>query len=254
MEKQMIADCGVLAGRWPLDPEKPTLVFIHGAALSKGLWTGQVRGLADAANTLAVDLPGHKDSAGPGHDNIEAHAEAVYRVIEAAAAPRPIPCGLSMGGAVAQALLISRPEAFSAGILMHTGARLRVVPFIFEVIEKDFQQLQEIIANFALSSKADKERAKKILADISEPSKGVAANDFMACDAFDAMDRISRIRVPVLVVTGDEDNLTPPKYGAYLAQNIPGAKLVGLQGVGHLSPIEKPEAVNQVIRDFLADL
>ncbi len=254
MEHEIIADCAVTAGRWPLDPEKPTLVFIHGAALSKGLWDEQVSGLSDAANTLAIDLPGHKDSAGNGHDRIEAYADAVYRIIDAAGAPRPIPCGLSMGGAVAIELLLSHPEAFAAGILMHTGAKLRVMPFIFEAIEKDFKQYEDMVVNFAVSSKMDKARAKTILGEITNPSKDAAINDFTACDRFDAMDRLALIQVPVLVVTGSEDNLTPPKYGEHLSRQIPGAQLVQLDHVGHLSPIEQPEAVNQVLRDFLAGL
>ena len=55
-----------LTGRWPLDPDRPTLVFIHGSGQQGSFWQAQVEGLAVAANTIAVDLPGHGNSPAMG--------------------------------------------------------------------------------------------------------------------------------------------------------------------------------------------
>jgi 3-oxoadipate enol-lactonase len=251
MEKLIIEDFGVLAGSWPLMPEKPTLIFIHGAALSKGLWVGQVEELSDIANTIAIDLPGHMDSTGPAFDQISDCAAAVAQFIEKIQAPNPILCGLSMGGAVVQELLISRPEMFSAAILMNTGARLKVFPFIFESIEKDYSQYLDLAVDFLVSQKKDKAKIKELMKEIAVTKADVALKDFTACDQFDVMARLNEIKAKVLVVVGDEDTNTPVKYGEYLQHNISGAELAIITEAGHLTLLEKPEEVNRIIRDFL---
>ena len=65
------------------------------------------------------------------------------------------------------------------------------------------------------------------------------------------MDALGLIEVPVLVLTATDDNLTPLKYGTFLANSIKNAELVTIQDAGHFSPIEKPLEVNRAINDFL---
>ena len=78
--------------------------------------------------------------------------------------------------------------------------------------------------------------------------------DFRACSGFDLMSRLNAIRIPTLVVSGDDDRLTPLKYGEYLATNIPGAVLKIIHGAGHLAMLEKPTEVNAVISSFVHSL
>ena len=251
MKKLIIENFGLLVGNWPLAPEKPTLIFIHGAALSKEFWAAQVEDLSDIANTIAIDLPGHKDSNGLACERISDCAEFVSQLIEQIKAPNPILCGLSMGGAVAQELLISKPEMFTAAILMHTGARLKVFPFIFETIEKDYSQYLDVAVDFSVSKKSDKTKIKEIMKGIAVTDARVALKDFIACDQFDVMARLGEIKTKVLIVIGDEDNITPSKYGEYLHRQIANSELKTIAEAGHLSPVEKPEEVSQIIRSFL---
>ncbi|MBC2714272.1 MAG: alpha/beta hydrolase [Desulfobacteraceae bacterium] len=251
MEKLIIEDFGILAGNWPLAPDKPSLIFIHGAALSKGFWAAQVEDLSDIVNTIAIDLPGHKDSKGLACERISDCAASVAHLIEQIQAPNPILCGLSMGGAVSLELLITKPDIFKAAILMNTGARLKVFPFIFESIEKDYSQYLDLAVDFSVSNKSDKAKIKEIMNNIAVTKSDVALKDFTACDQFDVMDRLGEIKAKVLVVVGDEDNITPPKYGEYLHKNIPGSELAVIAEAGHLSPLEKPAEVVQIIRNFI---
>ena len=244
---------GVMAGAWPLSADRPTLVFLHGAALSKQLWATQVKDLSDIANTIALDLPGHRDSKGPAVSDIFECAAAVSTFIESIAAPGPIVCGLSMGGAVAQALLLSRPEIYKSAVLMHTGARLKVQPFIFDAITKDYNQYQDLAVEFSTAETSDRAKIKTMMKAIVVTEPDVAVKDFTACDRFDVMDRLSEIRSRVLVVTGDADHITPSKYGIYLHQNIEKSRMITIAGAGHLSPLEKPEAVGKILRDFVLD-
>ena len=136
MQMQQLNNIAYVTGPHPFDADKPTLVFIHGSGGSHVLWENQIDAVADFANTVALDLPGHGRSKGPGMDSIGAYARAVAGFIEALGAPHPIPCGLSIGGAIVQQLLLDDADLFPAGILVSTGSRMRVMPAIFETIEK----------------------------------------------------------------------------------------------------------------------
>ncbi|MFZ2633326.1 MAG: alpha/beta fold hydrolase [Desulfosalsimonadaceae bacterium] len=252
MEIRKHGECCFMAGNWPLCAGRPTVIFIHGAALSKGLWAAQVEALSDIANTIAIDLPGHKDAAGPACDRVSDYAVSVCRFVEGLKISHPVLCGMSMGGAIALELLITRPDIFRSAILMHTGARLKVLPFIFETIEKDYSNYLDMVVEFSISKKSDLTRLKLLMNDIAVLSPEVAVKDFTACDQFDVMEKLGQIMAKVLVVTGGEDAVTPPKYGQYLQKGIPDAGLSSIAEAGHLSPIEKPEQVNQLIRDFLS--
>ncbi len=79
----------------------------------------------------------------------------------------------------------------------------------------------------------------------------MASGDFRACDEFDVMDRLSAIVVPVLIISAEDDLLTPPKYGDFLEKNIPNADRAHIMDAGHLAPLEKPQEVTQAIFKFL---
>ena len=239
------------AGRWPLDPSKPTLVFLHGAGGTSVLWQGQVDALADRANTLALDLPGRGRTGGTGRDRIEDYARDVASFLAILEAPGPIPCGLSMGGAIAQQLLLDHAETLLAGILVGTGARLRVMPVVLETVERRYSDYVGSFVSYATTPASDPECIRPLAEATAECDPRVALDDFRACDAFDVMERLSTIRLPVLVVSSEDDRLTPPKYGAYLEAHIPGAERVHITDAGHLVPMEKPETFNDAVRRFL---
>lgn len=245
---------GFAAGRWPLDPEGPTLIFIHGSGGDHTLWQGQVDALVDAANTLALDLPGHGASRGPGCDRVPDYAAAVAGLIERLEIPRPIPCGLSIGGAIVLQLLIERSLPLAGGVLVGTGARLRVLPEIIEMIETNYAGFIDMLGRFGACEKTDPACLAPILQATAACPPAVTAADFKACDRFDVMDRLDRIDQPVLVVSAEDDRLTPTKYSDYLEKHIRGSMRVHIQDAGHLVPIEKPGALNQALRAFIANL
>lgn len=242
---------GFAAGAWPLDPAKPTLLFIHGSGGSAVLWRGQIDALVGRANTVALDLPGRGRSRGKGLNRVVDYARVVMDFVDDIEAPRPIPCGLSLGGGIVQQLLLDHPGRFPAGILVATGARLKVMPAILEGIERDYDAHLAATAGFAASPRTDPALLKPLVAEMAKCPAKVALGDFQACDAFDVMERLPEIQVPVLVISGEDDELTPPKYGEYLERHIKNARRVHLMDAGHLSPVEKPAEVNQAITEFL---
>jgi pimeloyl-ACP methyl ester carboxylesterase len=251
MEELKAGKFGYLSAAYPLDPGSATLVFIHGAGGSSAMWTAQLEGLAERTNAVAIDLPGHGRSDGPGRNTVADYAKAVVEFILAAEIMRPVPVGLSMGGAIVQQLMLDSPELFAAAILISTGAKLKVMPQIFEAISKNYPDYVNMIGKFSASPKTDPALLGPYLAEAAKCKPEIVTADFRACDAFDVLERIAGIDAPVLVISGADDQLTPPKYADFIAGKIVGAKRAVIEAAGHLAPVEKPAEVNQAIIGFL---
>jgi len=159
-----------------------------------------------------------------------------------------------MGGAVAQALALAHPESLDGLILVGTGARLRVLPQIFESLRASYGEGVRFITDLALSPSASRALKDAVTAQTLETRPEVTIGDYAACDSFDVMQQIGALRVPTLVVAGREDRLTPPRYAEFLARAVPGARLLVVERAGHYVHLEQPDLVNQAIREFLATL
>jgi pimeloyl-ACP methyl ester carboxylesterase len=226
-------------------------MFIHGSGGSSALWENQVDALKTHVNTIAIDLPGHGKSTGPGLDRVEDYSAAVADFIETAGIPVPIPCGLSIGGAIVLQLILEHKARYKAAILVNTGARLRVMPAILETIKKDYERYLSTIPAFAASEKTDPRKLSSLMADMAKCNPETAFGDFKACDRFDVIDKLSAIIAPVLILTAEDDKLTPPKFGVYMKEHIRNASMANIKDAGHLSPLEQPEAFNRAVTDFL---
>jgi pimeloyl-ACP methyl ester carboxylesterase len=242
------------AGNWPLTPERDTIVFIHGSGGTNVLWDSQLELLSDQFNTVALNLPGHGNSDGKGMDNIGGYAKTVSNFIEGLEVAEPVICGLSIGGAIVLQLLIDEPETYKAGIVVNAGAKLKVMPLIFDMIEKDYTGFINGMYTFGISPKTDPSRLKPLADSMMACPPDVTRSDFIACDGFDVMDQLNTIKAPVLVMTASDDQLTPVKYGRFLADGIESASIANIENAGHLSPVEQPDAVSNAIRDFLTAL
>ncbi len=251
MEDRKTNGIGYITGRWPLDPAKSTIVFIHGAGGSSAFWSAQVQGLDARANTVALDLPGHGRSGGNGKTKIEDYVQAVIDFIKQVDMPTPIPCGLSMGGAITQQLLLDYQDQFKAGILISTGAKLKVAAAIFDAIENDYNGFVDMVGKLAASKKAGPGLVQSIKDEMTRCKPEITYGDFKACNRFNIIERLSSIKIPVLVVSAQDDKLTPPKYADVLEKTIKNAARAHIMDAGHVVPIEKPAEVNQAIMEFL---
>lgn len=251
MQKMKINNTGFIAGRWPLDSSLPSLVFIHGAAGSKQFWKEQVSGLSDCCNPIAVDLPGHGDDSGSGFDTVDAYSDAVESFIEEAGIVTPVVCGLSMGGAIVQKLLLDGRLKYKAGIILNSGARLKVMPAIFELIQNNYSGYVSSLPAMGASDKCDPAKLAEVIADAEKSRPEITFSDFTACNTFDVTERLGEIKVPLLVLTAEEDKLSPVKYGKFIHERVTGSTFLTIPGAGHFSPVEKPDEVNEAIRAFV---
>lgn len=226
------------------------LLFLHGAGGTHRLWAHQLQSLR-GVRTCAMDLPGHGRSSEQGRTSISDYRDLVLAFLDALGLERATLVGHSMGGAIAQSFALTHPHRLEGLVLAGTGARLRVLPAILDGLRQDVASTVDQIIRTAYAPGAPPELAEQGMADFLAHPPDVLHGDFVACDRFDVVGRLGEIALPTLVLCGSEDRLTPPKYATYLRDQIPGARLVLVEGAGHMVMVERPEEVTQAIRGFL---
>ncbi len=237
----------------PPAPDQPPLILIHGAGGDHLHWPPELRRLS-GASILALDLPGHGRSEGPGRERIEDYADILVGFLDGAGVAKAVLCGHSMGGAIAQAVALAYPERVAALVLIGTGAKLRVAPALLEAILADYGAVLEMMADWAFSPTAPAELKELGMKAMGQADPSVVHGDYAACDLFDLRDRLGEICVPTLVVGGTDDKMTPLRFSQYLADRIPDAQLVTLEGAGHMLALEQPAAVAAAVKGFLKRL
>jgi pimeloyl-ACP methyl ester carboxylesterase len=225
-----------------------TLLFIHGAGASPAVWRLQLRQFKDSA---AIELPGHPNGQSLG--SVEDYARIVSDYVTEHSVQQPVLVGHSMGGAIA----IEYATAYNnlhALVLIGTGARLRVRPEFLLKIKNDYGEAAKLIASWSVSPKSDPILAQRLANDLLRVMPEVAYGDFSACDKFDRMNDLGRIRCRTLIICGVDDRMTPAKYSEYLHENIKGSELVLIPDAGHSVMLEKHREFNQALEAFLASL
>jgi pimeloyl-ACP methyl ester carboxylesterase len=228
-------------------------VFVHGAGGNSLLWKRTLQYLSGESVAFAVDLPGHP-SGEITCKTVGDYAEAVFEFIAERGIERPVVCGHSMGGAVALTLALVHPDELGGLALASTGAKLGVDPTILEGLRgKPLRAVEQLITPRSFYS-LDLSLGREARASLSVSNLDVFLNDYLACQSFDVRDDLRRIDARTLIVCGDKDMMTPPKWSHYLNANIPGSELYFVKDSGHMLPLEKPEALAGVVQSFLGGI
>ena len=138
----------------------PPLVLVHGAGGSADLWDPQLDGLADVARVVAPDLPGHGRAPGQGKPSIAAYAEWLGTFLGTLRAGRAVVVGHSMGGAVAQALALRAPGRLAGLVLIGTGAKLRVLPRLVDLLRARPREAQSLLQDLAFAAERRRSAAR----------------------------------------------------------------------------------------------
>jgi pimeloyl-ACP methyl ester carboxylesterase len=89
--------------------------------------------------------------------------------------------------------------------------------------------------------------------EMMKSEAGIIYRDFIACDRFSMIGSVEAIHMPVLVVCGKDDHLTPPAYSDYLHNAMTGSRLNLIDDAGHMVMLEKPDELNRAIEGFVAE-
>ena len=159
-----------------------------------------------------------------------------------------------MGGAITLELSLSPPNGLKGIALVGSGAKLAVTRAIFQMLSENPDAFFESLDRFAFSSAAPRAVRDRLIRITRKCPPALIFNDFKACDRFDLGSRLSEIKLPALVLCGEEDQLTPLKYSRYLHENLSGSSLVTIPQAGHMVMAEQPDLLNEAVESFLSTL
>jgi len=248
-------------GGKPLDNRLPAVVFVHGAESDHSVWVLQSRYLAHHGyGVLAVDLPGHGRSEGPPLATVEAIAEWVIALLDAAGIAKATLIGHSMGSLVAVDAAGRFQSRVERIVLVGSAFPMKVSDELLAATRDDEPLAQDMVNIWSHSALAHFPSNPgpgfwvmgENLRLMQRQKPGVMHRDFVACNGYGAgFDRAAEVKCPALFILGRRDVMTPARSGEALARTIAGARVVTLAGCGHNVMGEKPDEALDAIIAFL---
>lgn len=237
------------------------LVMVHGLGGDSCLWREQIAAFSVSHRMVAIDLRGFGESDKPpqkdGYD-IDSLTRDVASVVDQLGLQQCHFLGTSMGGFIGLTLALSRPELCRSLVLCHTAAHMGIPVDILRtrlnaLAQTSMQEYAQLVAAQAMDPAASQRLHSEVVDTIAKNDKWAYTQVLSTGLAnFDLRAHVGDIKVPALVLVGASDRVIPPQLGADLAGRIDGAQLVTIGQAGHLSYLERPQAFNNAVLDFLA--
>jgi pimeloyl-ACP methyl ester carboxylesterase len=263
---------GAFAGRraWchtggrPLDPALPAIVFLHGAQHDHSVWGLQSRWFAHHGHAvLALDLPGHGRGPGPALSSVEAMADWVLAVMDAAGIESAILAGHSMGSLIALEASARAPARVRALALLGSTWPMKVSDALLAASRDDEPAAIDMVNIWSHASLLAHEASapgfylpganRRLMARVAargEPQQ--FHTDFSACNAYAGGGAAAaKVTCPALFILGRRDVMTPPRSAQALVAAIPHATVVQVDA-GHAMMTEQPDAVLDALAAFAA--
>jgi pimeloyl-ACP methyl ester carboxylesterase len=248
------------------DATKPTLVFVHGALNDHSVWILQTRYMAHHGwNVLAPDLPGHGKSAGDPPRTVEAAADFVLALMDAAGLSRVAIVGHSFGSLIALEVAGRAPERISHLVLAGTAFPMKVSAALLTISLNEPLKDIDMVNVFSHSTLAPPPSAsgpgswlygnsralmRRVLA--SNQTVNLFHAGFKACDDYThGATAMQQVTAPTLFILGQRDQMTPAKAAQPLIDQAASGTVVRLDA-GHQMMLEAPDGVLFAIRDLLA--
>jgi 3-oxoadipate enol-lactonase len=235
------------------------LLLLHAWPVDARMWEPQRAAMPAGLPVVVPNHPGFGASPSSGDvTTMESCTVRAIEALEAAGVERAVVCGLSMGGYVAFELWRRARERVIGLVLANTravadapeGARAR--RDLAERLRREGNVLAEEPPPL-LSASAPAELDRRVRALIAEQTaEAIAAASLGMAERPDSTADLDGIDVPTLVITSTEDRLIAADVSAAMAEAIPSARLEVIEGVGHLTNLEAPEAFNRLLLDHLA--
>lgn len=247
------------------DATQPTIVFIHGVLHDHSVWILQTRALAHHGwNVLAVDLPGHCRSEGPPCASVEATADFVIALMDAAGVEKAALVGHSLGSLVALEAAARAPRRVSQLVLVGTAFPMAVSPVLLASSLSEPLKALEMVNIFSRATLAPPPSTlgpgtwvygasmalgRRVLA--SNTGVNLFHTGFKACDDYThGVEAMRQVACPVLFVLGSADQMTPLKAAQALIEQAQNAQVTYLP-CGHNQMSEAPEPMLAALNQFL---
>ena len=249
------------------DGDGPAMLMWPSLLMDGDLWAAQAAHFADRFTVLVVDPPGHGGSEPlTGGFTFEECATVIEQVLDQFGVPRAHVLGNSWGGMVGGTFAALHPDRVGVSVLMNatasTAGRYQQIEYaamlraarLLGGIKPPLTRsvLRAFLGPTTLRARPDVVRAVRaalLRVDVDSASWAVRS---VVPERPDQRELFADIRTPVLVVAGDEDATFPVSETRSMAEAIPGADFVVIDGAAHLAALEVPDEVNALVDDFLA--
>ena len=239
-------------------PGKPVLVLSNSLGTNFSMWNPQIPDFLKSFRVLRSDTRGHgKSSVTTGPYSIEQLAKDVLALADALRVDKFHFCGLSMGGMIGMWLALNAPQRLNKLVLCSTAPKIGTPEMWNARIDTVRKTGMKQVAAAAMErwfSASFRQKNHLAIATTQETleqtnPEGYAANCAAVRD-FDSREQLQCIHTPTLVISGTHDPATTPIDGHFLAEHIPGARYVELNGA-HLSNIEDAQRFTCEVVTFL---
>ncbi|MGW7477797.1 alpha/beta fold hydrolase [Nonomuraea muscovyensis] len=239
------------------------VVLLHAFPLSSAMWLAQREGLSSLCRVITPDLRGFGGSRlGDDEPSVDLMADDVARLLDAEGIDRAVIGGLSMGGYVTMAFCRRHPDRVQGVLLADTKAGSDPQPARDNrerIAQAVLSQGAEVLLTDvlpALIGPTTKERRAMVLGRVkglvqSAPPGAVAWAQRAMAARPDSFETLAGLKVPLLVVVGEEDELATPADAEAMARAVPDGRLEIIPKAGHLSAVEQPEAFNAAVAEWL---
>ncbi len=213
------------------------ILLTHGHLSGRTAWDGQHRALADRYRVISWDIRGHGQTEtpdDPAQYSLELTVADIRALLGHLGVGRGVIGGLSLGGYVSLAFYLAHPEMVEALVICDSGPGYRNAQARQQWNERAFARAAELEAQ-------------------GRRAAAHATRGILAQQGSTVIDGLASIAVPTLVIVGDQDTpfLAPCEY---IAKKVPGARLQTIAGAGHSSNLDRPEAFNRILLEFLDSL
>lgn len=241
----------------------PVIMVSHGIATSLAIWTQVSSHLKSKYRVIRYDSRGHGGSDAPKGDySLEMLGDDAVGMMDALGIRKAHYGGLSLGGMTAIGLALNHPDRLHSAVCCDArgtattefvdGWKQRIK----DVREKGMEVLVEPTVSRWLTKGfyEDKERTNPLRNLIRNTPVDGYCGSAVALQGLNYGSRLGQIRVPMLYLTGAQDNGAPPAVMREMAEQTPGAQFVEIANSGHISTVEQPKAVADAIDKFISSL
>lgn len=241
----------------------PAVLLVHGFPFDRAMWRFQANTLATTGLRVIVpDLAGFGRSEGM-QDSVDGFARDLVALLDRLHVQKCTVVGFSMGGYVALAFAAIAAARLEGLVLIDTRAgadskegRAKREGVIADVEKHGVRGLamKQVESQLTETTRT----TQRLLVDevrmmmLRQPKAAVVGALKAMRDRPDRMELLPSIKVPVLILVGSEDKVTPLDAAKAMADALPNAELHVIEGAAHLSPMEKPHDVNQALTDWFA--
>jgi pimeloyl-ACP methyl ester carboxylesterase len=245
--------------------DKP-IIFVHGFPYDHTMWDKQIDELKSHYYCVSYDIRGLGESPiGDGQYTIESFVDDLEAILNELKLEKPVLCGLSMGGYISLRAVERNESIYGGLILCDTRSasdadegKIKRADNIRKINVHGVKQFVSDFVPMCFSVKSitdsNEEYSKVLSKSLNSNAIGVKGCLLAMAGRTDTTGYLSKIKIPALLLCGEDDRLTPPDAMELMAVQIPGSQFEIVPNAGHMAPIENASFVTNKIKKFLSKI